>query len=195
MRLPDALPGIAAALIAPFVDGAVDEAIARELGAVTTEAFDFPLPGLPGSPTPPVPARADTAPVVPPPAPPPRATRPKPAPLTELDRRGRQRIARGRVDIERRIDLHGMTQAVAHAMLRGFLRQAQADDVRLVLVVTGKGERLRVRDGETGVLKRLVPHWLGNLDLRDIVLGFEPAGIAHGGSGALYIRLRRRRDR
>lgn len=119
--------------------------------------------------------------------------RPAPAPLTELDRRARGKITRGRVQIERRIDLHGMTQAVAHAALRGFLRQAQADDLRLVLVVTGKGERLRFGAGETGVLKRLVPHWLRELDLRAVVLGFEPAGIVHGGSGALYIRLRRHR--
>jgi DNA-nicking Smr family endonuclease len=117
-----------------------------------------------------------------------------PPPLTDLDRRTRSKIVRGRIGIERVIDLHGLSQADAHGALRRFLLAAYADDLRLVLVVTGKGERARAAAGEAGVLKRMVPHWLHDADLRRIVLGFEAAGVPHGGSGALYIRLRRRRS-
>jgi DNA-nicking Smr family endonuclease len=87
-----------------------------------------------------------------------------------------------------------MTQAEAHQALRGFLRHSQAHGARLVIVVTGKGGapgELGPHGGERGVLRRLAPHWLREPDLRPVVLGFEEAGRAHGGSGALYVRLRR----
>lgn len=113
-----------------------------------------------------------------------------PAP-PRLARREKQQLARGRVTIDKRIDLHGLTQAEAHAALGHFLRRAQHDGARFVLVITGKGTR--VSDPERGVLRRQVPHWLGLPELRDIVLGFEEAHVAHGGEGALYVRLRRGR--
>ena len=86
-----------------------------------------------------------------------------------------------------------MTQAEAHQALRGFLRHRRRTAARLVIVVTGKGGPLGDRDPgeERGVLRRLAPHWLREPDLRTIVLGFEEAGRAHGGPGALYVRLRR----
>jgi DNA-nicking Smr family endonuclease len=67
----------------------------------------------------------------------------------------------------------------------------------VVLVVTGKGaNKVRADAGhgyEGGVLRRTVPHWLAAPELRHIVLGFEEAGQGHGGSGALYVRLRGKR--
>jgi DNA-nicking Smr family endonuclease len=118
-------------------------------------------------------------------------------PLAPLERRLKKQLARGRSAIDQSIDLHGMTQAQAHQALRGFLLYAQAQGDRLVLVVTGKGApKARGLDAsgfdEPGVLRRIVPHWLHAADLRGIVLGFEEAGRTHGGSGALYVRLRRR---
>ena len=62
----------------------------------------------------------------------------------------------------------------------------------LVLVITGKGAR--AAEGERGVLKRQVPHWLGLPEFRALVIGFENAHIAHGGEGALYVRVRRARE-
>ena len=89
-----------------------------------------------------------------------------------------------------------MTQAQAHLALARFLTQAQADGAKMVLVITGKGARGdRDPHAERGVLKRLVPQWLGQPELRALVGGFEPAGVGHGGEGALYVRLRRRRER
>ena len=118
-----------------------------------------------------------------------RPAKPVPPPLAPLARREKQKLVRGRAAIDARLDLHGMTQAQAHAALARFLRHAQADGARFVLVITGKGARA----GEPGVLRRQVPLWLGLAEFRDAVLGFEEAHIAHGGEGALYVRLRRGR--
>jgi DNA-nicking Smr family endonuclease len=93
------------------------------------------------------------------------------------------------------IDLHGMRQDEAHATLLSFLRRSQNAGHALVLVVTGKGgaaSGLALFE-ERGVLRRVVPHWLRLPDLRALVLGFEEASPHHGGAGALYVRLRRRR--
>ena len=130
-----------------------------------------------------VPARAAaTAPkVASPPA------KPKAPLLAPLGRRLRQRVARGREPIEARFDLHGLTQAQAHAALSRFLHSASARGARLVLIITGKGGR----GGEAGVLRRQMPLWLALPEFRDLVIGFEDAHAAHGGEGALYVRLRR----
>jgi DNA-nicking Smr family endonuclease len=119
-----------------------------------------------------------------------------PPPLAPLERRLKRDLARGRAVVDGVLDLHGMSQAEAHHALRGFLVQAQMQGFRLVIVITGKGGRAPPDDAdwfhETGVLRRLVPHWLREPDLRSTVLGFEEAGHGHGGAGALYVRLRRR---
>jgi DNA-nicking Smr family endonuclease len=114
----------------------------------------------------------------------------KPAPpVLRLDRRQKQRLARGTATIDARIDLHGKTQSEAHAALLGFLRRVQADGARFVLVITGKGGA----SGERGVLKRQVPLWLRLPEFRLHVLAVEDAHMAHGGAGALYVRVRRAR--
>jgi DNA-nicking Smr family endonuclease len=117
-------------------------------------------------------------------------------PLAPLERHMRRRLARGTDAIDRRIDLHGHTQREAHDALVHFLHAAQASGAKIVLVVTGKGARTADPDPyvERGVLRRLVPQWLHHPELRDIVVGFESASIVHGGEGALYVRLRRRRS-
>jgi len=102
----------------------------------------------------------------------------------------RARVAGGKEVIEARLDLHGLTQSEAHAALIHFLRSASARGTRLVLVITGKGQRAD-GDGERGVLRRQVPHWLRLPEFRVFVIGFEQAHISHGGEGALYVRLRR----
>jgi len=114
-----------------------------------------------------------------------------PPPLMPIDRRLKQRLARGQIEIDGRIDLHGRTLSEAHAALLRFLHRSQGEGLRTVLVITGKGgpdpERGR------GVLRRQVPLWLTLPDLRAYVLAVEEAHIAHGGAGALYVRLRRGR--
>jgi DNA-nicking Smr family endonuclease len=110
--------------------------------------------------------------------------------LGGLERRQKQRLGRGTEPIDARIDLHGRTQSEAHAALLGFLRRAQADGARFALVITGKGGAPGI-PGERGILKRQVPHWLRLPEFRIYVVAAEAAHPAHGGEGALYLRIRR----
>ena len=119
----------------------------------------------------------------------PAAASKAPPPLAPIERRLKQRLARGQVEIDARLDLHGRTQSEAHAALARFLHRAQSNGARTVLVITGKGDA----DDGRGVLKRQVPLWLASPELRSCVLGVEVAHRTHGGAGALYVRLRRER--
>ena len=117
-------------------------------------------------------------------------------PLVPLERRLRQRLSRGQQPIEAVIDLHGRRQAEAHEALRRFIVDAHRMGHKVVLVVTGKGASEPSDHGlfeERGVLRRTVPHWLRLPDMRPFVIGFETAQQPHGGSGALYVRIRRQR--
>ena len=129
--------------------------------------------------------------------------RPQPPAATDsFDRKRLKRIATGRIEIEGRIDLHGLRESEAHLRLRGYLRQAHAQGKRTVLVITGKGRDevdmyaafdLGEDRAPRGVLKRNVPRWLGEPDLMSIVVSFTTAHVRHGGEGALYVHLRRER--
>jgi DNA-nicking Smr family endonuclease len=113
-----------------------------------------------------------------------------PPPLASLPRRDRQRLARGSMALDGRLDLHGLTQAQAHGALLRFLAGARERGACFVLVITGKGGPA----GEgRGVLRRQVPLWLALPEFRALVTGFEAAHAGHGGEGALYVRLRRKR--
>jgi len=137
--------------------------------------------------------RASPVPVAPPPKP------PGPPPLAPLEPKMRRRLSRGGAEVDARLDLHGLTQAAAHARLHGFLRGAQGLGYSLVLVITGKGTNGASDSGFAmagqgrGVLRRLVPQWLSAPEMRTIVVGFETASRTHGGEGALYVRVRRLR--
>ena len=169
----------------------VAKSVARRRGAsLPTLAAPKPAPARPETASAPKAAPSPAAKV---------AAKPAPLPLAPLERRLKRDLSRGRGVVDDALDLHGLNQAEAHHALRGFLVRAQARGAKLVIVVTGKG----VARGpaapawidEPGVLRRLVPHWLRESDLRAVVLGFEEAGRAHGGAGALYVRLRRRAAR
>lgn len=117
---------------------------------------------------------------------------PAPPPLAPLGRREKSHLARGRKDIDARLDLHGMTQTRAHRVLKSFLHDASESGMTFVLVITGKG-KAGGADSERGVLRRQVPEWLSLPEFRPMVIGFEEASIGHGGAGALYVRVRRAR--
>ena len=114
----------------------------------------------------------------------------KPAPahrLHPIDRPTHKKIAKGRVVIEARIDLHGLTQSQAYGLLLGFLQRAHLRKLRHVLVITGKGSSL----GSDGVLRQAVPMWFTTPSFRILVNGYEDAARNHGGTGAIYVRMRR----
>jgi DNA-nicking Smr family endonuclease len=113
---------------------------------------------------------------------------PRPTPEPGIDKNTLAKLKRGDMEIAARIDLHGMTQAHAHAELHAFLGRAVARGARLLLVITGKGS------AGDGVLRRQLPHWIHASPHHGRVLRIEPAHIRHGGGGAWYVFLRRRRD-
>lgn len=105
-----------------------------------------------------------------------------------IDRRTADNLRRGKMSIEARLDLHGMTQIEAHRALTAFVTGQHESGRRCVLVVTGKG-----REGG-GVLRSMMPQWLNAAELRPRILAFNYAQPRDGGEGALYILLRRRRQ-
>lgn len=113
-----------------------------------------------------------------------------------MDRKTFGKLKRGKLAPEGRIDLHGMTMDQAHPALTRFILQAQAEGKRLVLVITGKG-KFRDAGGpipeRPGVLRHNVPFWLSQPPLAQAVLQLSEAHLRHGGGGAYYVYLRRRR--
>jgi DNA-nicking Smr family endonuclease len=122
--------------------------------------------------------------------------------LTGLDKRQADRLRRGEIEIDARLDLHGMTQAAAHRALDTFLGGALAAGRRCVLVITGKGTAheaaaqpgTRLVLGEnTGVLRAMLPRWIDEGPHAARVVALQPAHRRHGGGGAFYVYLRRSR--
>jgi len=131
-----------------------------------------------------------------PPAPTMSGSKAVPAQHPALDRRTTQRLKRGKLTVEGRLDLHGMTQKQAYSALLGFITASRAMNRRLVLVVTGKGwnpDAARPEEA-VGVLRRSVPRWLESSPFTQHVASVTDAHAKDGGSGALYVLLRRNRQ-
>ena len=106
-----------------------------------------------------------------------------------VDGRTAEKLRRGELVIDRRLDLHGHTQEEAHRALIAFVEAAWRRRARCVLVITGKG-----RGGEgAGILRAALPRWLNAEPLRPRILAFSSAQAKHGGAGAVYVLLRRQR--
>ena len=158
-------------------------------------------PEIPGKAPEEAPQRRPAAPATRrPPASKPRAAspplpKPKPPPslahgdIADLDKRSAERMRRGKLPIEGRLDLHGHSQDQARRELAAFLAGAQAAGKRCVIVITGRGDITR----GGGVLRTQVPRWLNEPENRARVLAFDYAQPHHGGLGALYVLLRKAR--
>ncbi|GAB4146438.1 MAG: hypothetical protein Tsb0016_16850 [Sphingomonadales bacterium] len=105
-----------------------------------------------------------------------------------LDRQWQQRLRRGQLTPERSLDLHGLGREPAYGHLMRFIGQALAAECRVLLVITGKG-----RPGAPGLLRQLLPDWLAASPYASAIMAVRPAHPSHGGAGALYVILRRRR--
>jgi DNA-nicking Smr family endonuclease len=149
----------------------------------------------------PKPSSAPVKPVSAASSPRPASKPPKPAPpaafAVALNRHTKRELQSGKLQIEARLDLHGLRQRDAYANLHRFLVQAQARSLRHVLVITGKGSQPASRnfyaEEEHGVLKQAVPRWLASPDFAALVVTFSPAPRRLGGEGALYVRLRKKK--
>ncbi|MES1991934.1 MAG: Smr/MutS family protein [Pseudomonadota bacterium] len=125
-----------------------------------------------------------------------------PPPLNSLDRRTAQRLSRGQIEADARIDLHGLRQDEAEAALYRFISRSRQEGARCVLVITGKGEsqfarhtlhsvRFQATSDHSGILRSALPKWLDSARFRTEVTGFQPAHPRHGGGGAFYVWLRK----
>ncbi len=113
----------------------------------------------------------------------------------QMDKKAFQKLKRGKMLPEGKIDLHGMTMDQAHPALTGFIMRSQAEGKRLVLVITGKGkskEDVGPIPTRRGVLRHQVPQWLRMAPLAPLILQISEAHLKHGGGGAFYVYLRRR---
>ncbi len=147
---------------------------------------DGPKPETPG-----LTRKPRAAPAMPRPAEPPAPRRPELAAgaLADVDKRTADRLKRGKLEIEGRLDLHGMTEEAARRAVGGFLADSQDAGKRCVLIITGKGP-----GPEGGVLRQALPQWLNLPNNRARLVAFAPAQPRHGGHGAVYLLLKRRRD-
>jgi DNA-nicking Smr family endonuclease len=165
--------------------GVQRRAAAPETSTRTGKASSAHLPGLPTVPE----------------------KKPRTPELAAFDRKSAKRLRAGGIEIEARLDLHGMTQDAAHGELRRFLASCHRRGLKWVLVITGKGAPRRSGWGSgeddsfdaamfgrqpPGVLRRNVPIWLAAPDLAALVVSHTQAAPNHGGEGAMYVELRRR---
>lgn len=128
----------------------------------------------------------------------------RPARRTPVDRTPEKKVRRGQVEVEARLDLHGMTTASARHALLGFLHRCRDKGFRTVLVITGKGAGARALDDRRfqpwdpeeralpGILRRSFTQWMRDPDFAQLASGFAEASRKHGGSGAFYVMLRQR---
>ncbi|MDR3518530.1 MAG: Smr/MutS family protein [Azospirillaceae bacterium] len=167
-----AVPPVTAPAAAPAIASTPDPAVSPRLSAGPARV------GIVAGPLPPAPVGVPAlAPLSPEAAP-------------GLDRQTDRRLRRGLMAIDGRLDLHGLTQAEAHSAIVGFIERGWREDRRCLLVITGKG----AGGPDGGILRQAVPRWLNEPSLRRIIVGLHRAQARHGGDGALYVLLKRRRD-
>ena len=111
-------------------------------------------------------------------------------PASTFDRLTLRKIKSGKISIDDRLDLHGLNQEAAQRRLEAFILSAQQRELKLVLVITGKGDRFSKKEG---ILRQQLPRWLKETQMHRAILSFSKAAITHGGEGAFYVRLRKRR--
>lgn len=92
-----------------------------------------------------------------------------------------EKLCRGALQPEARLDLHYHSEAAAHAAIQAFMQRARQSNARLLLIITGRGE----------VLRAAVPRWLQEGVWDRQIRWIQPAAARHGGVGAYYIVLRR----
>ena len=114
----------------------------------------------------------------------------------DVDRNTMRRFKREEFAVEAVLDLHGFTEKKAYEAVKNFIISSYMSAKRCVIIITGKGSFHVDEDifATKGVLKTSVPQWLNNPELSGLILSYIHPSEKLGGSGALYILLRRNRD-
>lgn len=112
--------------------------------------------------------------------------------LTQLDKQTADRLKRGKLPVDVTLDLHGLNKNAAHDQFTGTIEHAAHSGARVILVITGKGQRSQ---GGRAILRVALKEWLNMPDLRPLLLACCPAQIRDGGDGAFYCLLKRKRNR
>ncbi len=115
--------------------------------------------------------------------------------LNNIDGSLAKRFRRCELPVEAILDLHGKTENEAYSAVDEFIRRAYLQHKRCVIIITGKGLNQDEQDifSTRGKLKERTPQWLNSEELRPLVLGFIHPTERLGGSGALYILLRKKK--
>ena len=115
--------------------------------------------------------------------------------LKDMDGSIAKRFKRCEYKIEATLDLHGKTEDAAYNQVVNFIKQSYIQNKRCILIITGKGTNQNTDDifSTKGKLKEITPLWLNSEELRPLILGFIHPIQSLGGSGALYIMLRKKR--
>lgn len=179
------------------------EVWARVARTVTPLEKRKPIPVVPTAPaersgisSPPIPTSKKVKGRVPPPLPPkPQLARPKGETQLHLDGSWEKRIAKGTLVPDFSLDLHGSTLDSAYHRLMHGLGQAKAMGARVVLVVTGKPRPVDAMDrGERrGAIRAKINDWLAASEHASDIVAIRGAHRRHGGQGAIYVVLKRRR--
>ena len=116
--------------------------------------------------------------------------------IFELHRHRQEWIKKEGFGVEGTLDLHGYTEEMAYPAVFNFITSSYLAKKRCILIITGKGLPHPDEDlfAARGVLKDRVPQWLKTDELKQLILTYIHPSAKLGGSGALYILLRRNRS-
>ena len=117
-------------------------------------------------------------------------------PMLSMDYKLHTKMRQGKIRPQAKLDLHGLNLAQAQPTLTKFILDAHGKGLRLILIITGKGrnsEDYDVIPKRKGVLKASVPNWLSMEPLSSKILQITNAHVKHGGGGAFYVYLRKKR--
>lgn len=115
---------------------------------------------------------------------------------SDIDRNTMRRFKKEEFGVQAVLDLHGYTEDKAYPAVYNFITQSYLAKKRYVLIITGKGSFHQNEDvfAPKGILKESVPQWLQTDELKQLILTYIHPSEKLGGSGALYILLRRNRS-
>ena len=112
-------------------------------------------------------------------------------------------LKKGRVKIDKKIDLHGFSLIEAEGMFRNSIIKCYNNNMRCILFITGKGVNKKTTDDINedqkpklfyGKIKNHITSWINDNSLNKYILTYQNAGIEHGGEGAIFIYLRKNKN-